>query len=108
MIIERTIYKGVTPTLTLTLPADIDLDGADVYVTFAPCRGEPFTITEEDLDIQGNVIYVFLTQEETLDFPTGKTALQVNWTYIDSGVRKRACTQIAKLVFEDNLINEVL
>lgn len=108
MNVERTIYKGITPTITLTLPKSIDLNGAEVYVTFAPCRGESFTKTNEELDIDGNTIYVYLTQEETLSFPTGKTAVQVNWTYMDSGVKKRACTQIAKFVFEDNLLNEVL
>ena len=34
--------------------------------------------------------------------------IQVNWTYMESGTSKRACSTIGKLTFADNLLNGVI
>ena len=49
-----------------------------------------------------------LTQEETLSFPSGDVALQVNWTYTQGGVKKRAATEIVKVNMRTNLEDKVL
>ena len=107
------MYKGITPTFVLTLPAEGHIfDAEHVYVTLAAkCK----TITKSDTelsfdtDAQGNaVIYVFLPQEETLAFPKGQVLIQVNWTYDDDGTIKRACSTIASVTFADNLLDRVI
>ena len=104
------MYKGTTPTFTLTLPESVDLTAATgVYVTFAKKDGtDLLQKTGEDLDIQTNVISVFLTQEETLAFPTGGVLLQVNWTYREGGLSKRACSEVKLINLQRNLEDEVL
>lgn len=114
------MYKGITPTLILTLPDTSQLlSASNVYVTLAgkgdKCRpGTTITKKNEDLsieeDAQNHVINVsvFLTQEETLSFNRGEVAVQVNWTYIENDVTKRACSTIGKIAFTENLINGVI
>ena len=104
------VMKGTTPTFTLTLPEDIDLDKATtVYVTLSYMSSgrEIFTKKTEELVIDKNVIYVFLTQEETLSFPSS-AQLQVNWVYDDAGVNKRASSEIVNIEFANNLLNKVV
>ena len=104
------VMKGTTPTFTLTLPEDRDLNAADnVYVTLSYMNSgrEIFTKESEDLVIDGNVIDVFLTQEETLSFPSA-AMLQVNWTYNDAGVNKRASSEIVSIDFTNNLLSRVV
>lgn len=103
------MYKGITPTITLTLPNSVDLTNADeVFVTFASKCGHTLTKEKTELTVSAYTINVFLTQEETLEFPTGVALVQVNWTYDDNGTTKRACSTIGKLTFTDNLYNGVM
>lgn len=106
----NTTFKGTTPTYTLTLPEEIDLSQAsNVYVTFAKSNYAVIVQKDSDeLEIVGNVVNVFLTQEETLRFPLGEVYLQLNWTYVENGISKRACSQIVTIKSARNLINEVI
>ena len=102
------MYKGTTPTYSLTFPDGIDFSPVNVYVTFAKSNRQVILTKEnDDLDIQQNVINVFLTQEETLSLPLG-CVIQVNWTYLENGVTKRACSDIVGIPVRENLVNEVL
>lgn len=101
------MYKGTTPTLTLTLPQEVDLTGADVYITF--CNEQKNILmtlkdTDEEVDVQGNVIELSLSQAQTLRL-TNRVFLQVNWTY-SGGIR--ACSNIVEFNVKRNLMNEVL
>ena len=103
------MYKGITPTFTLTLPEAVDLGEAqNVYVTFADKFGHSLRKSGDELTVDGNTVSVFLDQGETLGFATGLAMVQVNWTYSDSGKTKRACSTIGKVKFADNLENGVL
>ena len=104
------MYKGTTPTFTLTLPDGINLeDAANVYVTFTP-NGTTGKLrkTGEDLEISRNVIQVFLSQAETLAFTDQAFKLQVNWTYQEGDVVKRAASEDVVLRIRDNLEAVVL
>ena len=102
------MYKGTTPTFTLALPEEVDLTQAqNIYVTFEKGKKE-LRKTGGSLTVTAHQIEVFLTQEETLAFPAGEVALQVNWTYVDSGVKKRAATEIVKVSVRTNLEDTVL
>lgn len=97
------MYRGTTPTLTLTLPEGTDFSGATVYVSLSDeRRKEIMRVT--DLEIEDNVISLFLTQEQSLALPS-TVLIQVNWTYGDG---RRACSNIVSFDTKRNLINEVL
>lgn len=103
------MYKGITPTFTLTLPEDIDLSFAShIYVTLGRKGKAILQKTEEDLDIDANIVSVFLSQEETLALPAGQVQIQINWTYLESGATKRACSDIATTYWKGNLEAGVL
>ena len=104
------MFKGITPTFTLTLSDEtLDLGTAtNVYVTFADRDGKVILTKDgSNLTIDGNVVEVYLTQQETLSFPQ-KVSLQVNWTYNDGGEIKRDCSDVAIAYFRNNLLNEVI
>ena len=103
------MYKGITPTFTLTLPDDIDLGlASNVYVTFGRRGKKVLEKTGNDLAIDDNEIGVFLSQEETLALPTGEVEIQVNWTYNEADTVVRACSNIATTWWQPNLEPEVL
>lgn len=104
------MFKGITPTFTLSLPDDVDLERAsNIYVTFAKKNGTALIQKKnDDLEINENVVNVYLTQEETLSFPNGSVLVQINWTYIEGAKKKRACSQIATIFWNDNLERSVL
>lgn len=96
------MYRGTTPTLTLTFPEGTDFSGSAVYVSFSDQKRNEL-IRMENPPIEDNVISIFLTQEQTLSLPT-YVLIQVNWTYGN----KRACSNIVSIDTKRNLINEVL
>lgn len=103
------MYKGITPTFTLTLPEDIDLSFAShIYVTLGRKGKAILQKTDGDLDIDTNVVSVFLTQQETNALPIGEVQIQINWTYQEAGVAKRACSEIAVTYWKGNLEPGVL
>lgn len=103
------MYKGITPTFTLTLPEGIDLGYAQhVYVTLGRKGKAILQKSDDDLAIEANTIEVYLDQAETLSLPEGTVQIQVNWTYQEAGKTKRACSEIATTYWKHNLEDEVL
>lgn len=105
------MYKGTTPTFTFVLPEEADISSAShVYVSFSCNSGKTPLITKtgNDLNIDGDSVEVFLNQRETLILPKGKVRVQLNWTYQDGGITKRACSQIMTIDTENNLIEKEL
>lgn len=98
------MFRGTTPTITLTLPEGTSFANTTVYVSLSdPSRQEIMRVTGEDLVIEDNVISLYLTQEQTLALPW-LVYIQVNWTYGN----RRACSNIVSIDTKRNLINEVL
>ena len=105
------VSRGTTPTYRLILQdTTIDLAEAnDVYVTFADGKyNKIIEKTGADLYIDGNVVEIFLTQEETLKLPSGEILVQINWTYLEGTTTKRAASQIVRTTSARNLKNEVI
>lgn len=104
------MYRGTTPTYTLTLPEGTDLSGADqIIVTIADAdQHKILEKSGEDLTIADNTIEVRLTQEETLRLPAGQVLIQVNWTFVSGTNTDRACTNIVAVPSLRNLHNEVI
>ena len=106
------MIRATTPTFILTLPSDIDqTEATNIYVTFAqPSQDRQemdfsLTKTGEDLEVDKNVVNVYLTQEDTLHFISGrKVLIQMNWIFGDG---TRAASEIASVIVRPNLIPEV-
>ena len=104
------ISRGTTPTYTLKLPNDIDLSEASaVYVTFTDLYFKKIIEKKDDeLVIDTNTIDVYLTQEETLKFPTGEAQVQVNYLIVNGTRTDRIASEIKKVQSCRNLHEEVM
>lgn len=101
------MIEATTPTLTLTLPNNIDLTDADeIYVTFSQFDvALTKTLGEKVVLVSPNVIAVTLTQEETLKFVADRIVdVQVNMMINDV----RIATEIGHVLITQNLIPEVI
>lgn len=68
--------QGTTPTIQITIN-DIDLNEMqNIYVVFEQ-NGYILKKESSDLDVEGNVISVLLSQEETLKFKEGTCNIQL-------------------------------
>lgn len=105
------VSRGTTPTYRLILQDEsIDLaEASQVFVTFADGKYHKiFEKTGTDLYIDGNIVEIFLSQEETLQLPSGEILVQINWTYQEGTTTKRAASQIVRTTSARNLKNEVI
>jgi len=104
------MFRGVTPTYTFIAPDGLDMRQArQVWVTFAtPDEREILTKTGDDVTITEHTVQVYLTQNETLRFPTRDVKVQLNWIYQDGLKVKRASSNKFIIKTENNLKNEVL
>lgn len=77
MVLQGEIMRqGTTPTIQITIN-DIDLNEMqNIYVVFEQ-NGYILKKDSSDLDIEGNVISVSLSQEETLNFKEGTCNIQL-------------------------------
>lgn len=80
------MLRGTTPTVTLTLPEDIDLSGATVaYMSFGQAGKDLFDVAIANLTLVANTASATLTQAQTLLLEAGRmTQIQLRW--LDSGV----------------------
>lgn len=68
--------QGTTPTIQITIN-DIDLNEMqNIYVVFEQ-NGYILKKESSDLNVEGNVISVLLSQEETLNFKEGTCNIQL-------------------------------
>lgn len=75
------MLRGTTPTVTLTLPEEVDLSGASVaYMSFGQGGADLFDVPIARLTLADNVCTATLTQAETLMLTSGtKTQIQLRW-----------------------------
>lgn len=104
------LYRGTTPTYTITFPENINMElASEVVVSLAnSSKVTLYEKTGDDLTIEGNKVSFLLTQEESLGFPLGYFLLQVNWLYADGSIVRRACTKMVTVQIADNLKDEVM
>lgn len=97
------MVQATTPTFLLTLPIDLsDLSS----MVFTITQGETkINKRDSELQINGQVVSVYLTQEETMCFKKGSAKIQLNWLYQDGS---RGCSDIATIDVTPNLLLEVL
>lgn len=106
------MVRGSTPTITLTVGDEtLDLGTADnVYVTFTdnPGFGAKTVVTKtgSEISVSGNVVDVWLTEEESLSLANGSAAVQVNWIYYEDGNARRGATLAKNITIFPQLLEE--
>ena len=75
------MLRGTTPTVTLTLPEEVDLSTATVaYMSFGQNGVDKFDIAISGLVLSGNTASATLTQAQTLMLEAGRmTQIQLRW-----------------------------
>ena len=82
------IRRGTTPALIITAEG-VDLTGCTVYVTIWQSITKLIKKTGDDgsvwMDVEDNntIIYVVLSQAESLSFKQGKALVQIRWVEED-------------------------
>lgn len=101
------MYKGTTPTLTLTFDESINLSEAEhIVVTFATDYHKVITEkADSELTVEDNKIEITFTQAETLAMEPGPMLVQVNLLYSDGN---RSASNIGQVEWLYNLKNEVM
>ena len=101
------MYKGTTPTFTIRLCGQIDLeeDTSEIWVTIKDSAGELHNWTKTDLELEDNIIYLTLSQTETLGIASGRAELQVR---ILTGDNKALASKIAIFDADDVLKGGVI
>ena len=103
--------KGLTPTITMTFPAEIDFDGMD-HVVFTMTQGNKTIIEKADsqLTINDNVVSVWLSQSDTLSLSVGEAKYQLDWTYPEDANHhvNRGGSDIHTIYITENLKNGVI
>lgn len=59
------MIRGTTPTYRFELPFEVALI-KKLWITYAQFESELFTLTEADCEMNGNMVTVTLSQEQTL------------------------------------------
>lgn len=101
------MFTGTTPTFILTFGEGVDFsDAKSVVVTFATdyCK-ELAEKTDEDLEINENIIRFSLTQEESLAMSPGRMLLQVNVLYNNGS---RVASEIVSIEWDKNLKGDLM
>ena len=103
------MFKGTTPTISLTFPDTIDLTLAtQIAVTFSDYKGNKvMEKVGSELTVSAQQIDIDLSQEETLAMPKD-VLIQVNFLYMDGATQRRCASTIQGLRFEKNLKAEVM
>lgn len=103
------MIRGTTPTFTFTLKdKTIDLSQALTVIVTIKQSGKRIDISGERLTIDGYIVSLWLTQDESLKLTDGIPAsVQINWTYADlnGGSPRRAAT-VPKCFMVDEQFHE--
>ena len=99
------MVQATTPTFILTLPGSVDPgDMENVYFSLVQ-NNVNIMKTDQDITIDGQSIYVSLSQVDTVKLIPGTAKIQLNWTYPNGN---RACSQIVQINVTENLLKEVV
>lgn len=106
------MVKALTPTITMTFPADeVDFSETE-HVCFTMTQGSRVVIEKSDaqLALSGNVAQVWLSQADTLSLSPGEAKFQLNWTYPadQAGNVARGGSDVHTMRITENLKNEVM
>lgn len=99
------MYRGTTPTNTITV--DLDLRGMTVFVTYAQGDSVLFEKSNDDMTISETELSIPLTQADTLKLSDLKRTVYVQIRAIDSSgvaVASNIMTTTAEAILKDGEI----
>lgn len=103
---------GTTPTFTLKLKKSTNIDLRQVENIYITLKQGINTITKSGQAISvldDKTLRFSITQSESLSFTIDKAIqLQVNWTYSEGSITKRAATKIIQVNLENQLLRQEL
>lgn len=101
------MLRGTTPTVTLTLPEDIDLSGATVaYMSFGQAGKDLFDVAISGLTLTENIATANLTQAQTLLLEAGRmTQIQLRWMKGNKAYGTRIVTVPTDAIIKDGMIS---
>ena len=103
---------GTTPTFTLKLRKSTNINFHEVNNIYITLKQGTNILTKNSSDIQivdNTTLRFSISQAESLNFAIDKVIyLQVNWTYIEGLITRRAATKVVEINLERQLLREVL
>lgn len=100
------MIRATTPTYTLSLPDDSEVDLTDASKVFFAMSQGSYTIKKQVTPTDAHTVEVYLTQDETLELKDGKPAdIQLNWIYSGGA---RMATKVKSVQVDKQLLKEVL
>lgn len=98
------MVQAISQEITFELPETFDATQAALVIFSIEQRGQEILHKEVD-DIEPNNVYVYLTQEDTVNLLDGMALIQLNFVYSDES---RACTEVVPVNVEKNLLKRVI
>lgn len=103
---------GTTPAFTLKLKKSANVDFRQVGNIYITLKQGTNTLTKSGQSIQvidDKTLRFSITQTESLSFTIDKAIqLQVNWTYSEGLITRRAATKIIQVNLENQLLKQEL
>ena len=98
------MYQGTTPEFSFTLPFNVD-EIESLLITFRQFD-KVLDFTEEDVEVEGNIIFIRLTQEQTSKFDSHfKCKVQIKVKLQDDTI---VVSQIENVDINQSLSSRVL
>lgn len=98
------MVQAISQQITFELPETFDATQAALVIFSIEQRSQEMLHKEVD-DIEPNNVYVYLTQEDTVNLLDGMALIQLNFIYSDG---TRACTEAVPVNVEKNLLKRVI
>ena len=98
------MVQAISQEITFELPETFDATQAALVIFSIEQRGQEMLHKEVD-DIEPDRVYVYLTQEDTVNLLDGMALIQLNFVYSDGS---RACTEVVPVNVEKNLLKRVI
>lgn len=78
------MYRGTTPTLTFTLPFEVE-QISKISLVFFQNHKLVFEKTKEDFTFEGNNLILKLTEKETLQFEASSNQVELQFRFVVGG-----------------------
>lgn len=77
------IIIGTTPTVCITLEDGVNFTENESIIATIKQGNRASVISGDRIEINGNQVFVFPVQKDTIRFREGDATLQLNWVYAD-------------------------
>ena len=103
------MYRGTTPTLTFTLPFEVE-QISKISLVFFQSHKLVFEKTKEDFTFEGNNLILKLTEKETLQFNASSNPVEMQFRVLVNGdviASKIMKVEVKRILCEEVLSDDV-